>query len=62
MKDSKYISFLGGKNLVFTLGVAIMIGILIFIYDQIGFVFEPLLVFFSSIVAPVILAVLTYFL
>ena len=62
MKDSKYISFLGGKNLLFTLGVAIMIGILIFIYDQIGFVFEPLLVFFSSIVAPVILAVLTYFL
>ena len=62
MKDSKYISFLGGKNLLFTLGVAIMIGILIFIYDQISFVFEPLLVFFSSIVAPVILAVLTYFL
>lgn len=62
MKDSKYISFLGGKNLLFTLGVAIMIGILIFIYDQISFVFEPLLVFFSSIVAPVIIAVLTYFL
>lgn len=62
MKDSKYISFLGGKNLLFTLGVAIMIGIVIFIYDQIAFVFEPLLVFFSSLIAPVILAVLTYFL
>lgn len=62
MKDSKYISFLGGKNLLYTLGVFIMIGILIFIYDQIAFIFEPFLVFFSSIIAPVILAVLAYFL
>lgn len=62
MKDSKYISFLGGKNLLYTLGVFIMVGILIFIYDQIAFIFEPLLVFFSSIIAPVILAILTYFL
>lgn len=62
MKDSKYISFLGGKNLLYTLGVFIMVGIMIFIYDQIAFVFEPLLVFFSTIIAPVILAVLVYFL
>lgn len=62
MKDSKYISFLGGKNLLFTLSVFIMLGIVIFIYDQIAFVFEPLLIFFSMIIAPVILAVLAYFL
>lgn len=62
MKDSKYISFLGGKNLLFTLSVFIMLGIVIFIYDQIAFVFEPLLIFFSTIIAPVILAVLAYFL
>lgn len=62
MKDSKYISFLGGKNLWFTLGTLIMLGILIFIYDQIAFIFEPIVVFFSSIIAPVIVAVLAYFL
>ena len=62
MKDSKYISFFGGKNLLYTLGVLIMVGVLIFIYDQIAFVFEPLLVFFSAVIAPVILAVLAYFL
>ncbi|MBM6615208.1 AI-2E family transporter [Desemzia sp. RIT804] len=39
-----------------------MIGVLIFIYDQIAFIFEPLLVFFSSVIAPLILAVLAYFL
>lgn len=62
MKDSKYISFFGGKNLLFTLSVLIMFGALIFVYNQIAFVFEPLLIFFSTIIAPVILAVLTYFL
>lgn len=62
MKDSKYISFLGGKNLLFTLGTLIMLGVLIFIYDQIAFIFEPIVVFFSSIIAPVIVAVLVYFL
>lgn len=62
MKESKYISFLGGKNLLFTLGVFIMLGILVFIYDQIAFIFEPVAILFSSIIAPMILAVLTYFL
>lgn len=61
-KKSNFISFLGGRNLLFSLIVLILIGILIFVYHQIAFIFKPVVIFFSAVIAPVILAVLLYFL
>lgn len=60
--DMRYINFWGGKNLLFTLLVLIMIGIVIMLFNQVSFIFRPLQVIFSTIVAPIILAVVFYYL
>lgn len=63
MKDkTRYIEFSGGNNLAFTLIILILVGILIFLYNKIAFIFVPLMVILSSIIAPVILAIVMYYL
>src|SRR5699024_3763099 len=58
--DWHYIEFWGGKKLLFSLLVFIMIGILIMIFNQISFIFKPLQVIFSTMIAPIILAVVFF--
>lgn len=63
MKEkTKFINYLGGTNILFTLLILIMLGILIYIYNAIVFIFEPLKVIFSTLVAPMILAFIFYYL
>jgi hypothetical protein len=56
-EDTRLISFLGGKTIIFILSILILIGVLVFTMDTISFIFKPLQVMFSTIVAPVILAI-----
>ena len=58
--DDHFINFWGGKKLVFTLIVLILIALLIMIFNQVSFIFQPLQVIFNTIVAPLILAVVFY--
>lgn len=60
-EDTRLISFLGGKTIIFILAVLILIGVLVFTMDTISFIFKPLQVIFSTIVAPVILAIVFYY-
>ncbi|GGA77768.1 AI-2E family transporter [Ornithinibacillus halotolerans] len=60
--DNQFIKFLGGKNLVFILTILILIGIMIFIYDKISFIFYPIIVILSTITPPIILAFIAYYL
>ncbi len=63
MKEkTRFMNYLGGNNSIFTLLLLIMIGILIYIYHAIAFVFEPLQVIFSTLIAPLILAFIFYYL
>lgn len=57
----RLINFLGGKNILFILSILILIGILIYIFNTISFVFKPLQVMFSAIIAPIILAIVFYY-
>lgn len=59
--DQRFIRFFGGNKLLFSLVVLIMLGILVMIYNQISFIFTPLRVIFSTIVAPVILAIVFFY-
>lgn len=63
MKEkTKFMNYLGGTNIFFTLLILIMLGIIIYIYNAISFIFEPLKVIFSTLVAPLILAFIFYYL
>lgn len=60
--NTRFINFLGGKNLLFGLIALVLIGIVIFLYDKVGFIFTPILVFLNTVVLPVILAVIVFYL
>ena len=62
MDKTRYRRFSGGSNLVFSLIVLILLGILIYMYTKIAFIFVPLIVILSTIIAPVILATVSYYL
>ena len=61
-KQTRWINFLGGNNLLFTLVALLLLGGVIFIFHQIDFIFSPLLVVFKTIIGPVILALILYYL
>lgn len=60
--QTTFIRFLGGKNLLFLLIVLLLIGVVIYVYDKISFIFEPLQVLFSAVILPGVLGVILYYL
>ncbi len=56
------IRFFGGRNLLYILGVLLMVGLNLFVYTSVAFLFKPILVFFETIALPIILAVIVYYL
>ncbi len=59
---SRFMKFVGGRDLFYGLILFILIGIMIFIYHKITFIFYPLIVIFSTVAPPVILAFIAYYL
>lgn len=59
---SRFMKFIGGRDLLWGLIFLILIGIMIFIYNQVSFIFHPLIVVLSTVVPPVILAFIAYYL
>lgn len=62
MDKTRFMKFVGGNNLIFSLVVLILLGIVIFLYDSISFIFNPLVTILSSIIVPVVLAIITFYL
>ncbi len=61
-QSSRFIKFLGGINLFYLFGLLSLIGITIFIYDRISFIFHPVFVILSTITPPIILAFIAFYL
>lgn len=59
---TNYIRFLGGRNTLFTLLLLILIGLVVFIFREVSFIFNPLNVFMKTVVLPVVLALILYYL
>ncbi len=60
--STRFIQFLGGKNTLFLLFTILLVGLIIWIFDIISFVFYPLQVLLANVVLPVILATIAYYL
>lgn len=61
-KSTRFMQFIGGKNLIFSLSTLILIGLAVIIYNKISFVFHPLFVILSTVTPPVILAFIAFYL
>lgn len=60
--STRFIQFLGGKNTLFTLLTILLLGLIIWIFDVVSFVFYPIQVFLANVVLPVLLATIAYYL
>ncbi|KYH14576.1 AI-2E family transporter [Staphylococcus kloosii] len=60
--ETRFMKFLGGKDLIFGLSMLILIGIVIFIFDQVSYIFKPLIIVFNTIVAPIIVSLILFYL
>lgn len=59
---TNYIQFLGGRDTLFTLIALLLVGLIIFIFREVAFIFNPLSVFMQTVVLPVTLAMILYYL
>ena len=62
MKKTRWINFLGASDLIYSLVVIILIGIAFFLFNQVSYIFTPLLVLVSNILIPFVIALLLYYL
>lgn len=62
INSTKFIRFLGGKNLLFTLLTLLLIGCVIYIFNKVAFIFYPFQVLFEVVILPGVLAVIAYYL
>lgn len=61
-QQTRWMKFLGGNNIIFTLVVIILIGISFLLYSQLDFIINPILVIFSAILTPLIIAFILFYL
>src|SRR5690625_4602020 len=59
---SRFMKFIGGRDLFYGLILLILIGVTIFLYHKISFIFHPFIVIFATVAPPVILAFIAYYL
>ncbi|MGV3267864.1 AI-2E family transporter [Staphylococcus simulans] len=62
LSETRFMKFIGGKNLMFGLLMLIMIGLAIFIFDKVSYIFHPFVIIFNTIAAPVILGLILFYL
>ncbi|MGV2622679.1 AI-2E family transporter [Halobacillus sp. ACCC02827] len=60
--STPFIRFFGGRKLLYVLGILLLIGLNIFIYSSVGFIFEPFFIFVKTVALPLILSVVVYYL
>lgn len=62
MKNTRWIKFLGGSNVLYTITVSLLLCLFIITMTKLDFIFGTLAVIISNILMPVIIALLLYYL
>ncbi|EOD8243109.1 cell elongation protein CozEb [Staphylococcus aureus] len=60
--ESRYMNFVGGNDLVFSLIALVLLGIVIFIFEKVSYVFDPFIIVFKTIAAPIIVSLILFYL
>lgn len=61
-KPTRWINFLGGRNLIFTLVALLLMGAVLWLFSQLDFLFDPFVTIFRAISGPLILTMVLYYL
>ncbi|WP_251516780.1 AI-2E family transporter [Staphylococcus sp. HKU1] len=60
--ETRFMKFLGGKDIIFGLIILILLGVAIFIFDQVSYIFKPFIIVFNTIAAPIVVSLILYYL
>lgn len=60
--ETRFMRFLGGNDLIYGLVALVLLGIVIFIFDKVSYVFEPFIIIFNTIAAPIIVSLILFYL
>ena len=60
-REDKFLEFIGGKIILYILTIVILLGIAIYLYTEISYIFTPINAIVSSIITPIILAYVFYY-
>ncbi|AQQ53494.1 AI-2E family transporter [Planococcus lenghuensis] len=59
---TKIIAFLGGRDTLFMLTALVLTGLVILVFTEVSFIFGPLIIFFETVVLPVVVSLILYYL
>lgn len=60
--ETRFMRFLGGNDLIYGIVALVLLGIVIFIFDKVSYVFEPFIIVFNTIAAPIIVSLILFYL
>ena len=60
-REDKLLAFIGGKFIIYILLIIILLGIAIYLYTEISYIFTPINAIVSSIITPIIVAYVFYY-
>ena len=60
-REDKLLAFIGGKFIIYILLIIILLGIAIYLYTEISYIFTPINAIVSSIITPIIVAYIFYY-
>ena len=60
-REDKLLAFIGGKCIIYILLIVILLGIAIYLYTEISYIFTPINTIVNSIITPIIVAYVFYY-
>ena len=60
-REDKLLEFIGGKFIIYILLIIILLGIAIYLYTEISYIFTPINAIVSSIITPIVVAYIFYY-
>lgn len=60
-REDKLLEFIGGRVIIYILLIVILLGIAIYLYTEISYIFTPINTIVSSIITPIVLAYIFYY-
>lgn len=61
-KQTRWMKFLGGKNILFTLGVLILVALTFLLYSQLNFILNPIVTILAAVLTPLIISFILFYL
>lgn len=62
IKETRWIKFLGGKNILFTLSILFLLGLTLLLYSELTFIFGPIFRMIAAVLTPLIISFILYYL